>query len=233
VTIRATAVYRGTKQERYEVSTGVWAGDCGVDFETGEDYLVYAWRDQTGRLVTNRCMHTAAVEYAGPDLRILNGEPPSPDDLLDQASYKKKFWAEHKSSVCGRVVRSDGRPINAIVILRRKRHDGFPPKGYPTDVGWADPKPDGSFCVEGVFRRGGYWLSAKDNDPSTDIQFAGTLSNIHLEEGKSTAELNLVLHRDLLYWAGRHVSLLIASSGTVIVIAVLSWLFVHRRRVPV
>src|SRR5882724_947418 len=74
VTIRATAVYRGPRQVKFELKTGRGGGDCGFDFETGESYLIYATRNDNGELLTGMCTHTSLAESAGADIRILRGE---------------------------------------------------------------------------------------------------------------------------------------------------------------
>jgi hypothetical protein len=52
----------------------VWngAGDCGIDFQVGETYLVYAGDDEeTGRLQTSICYRTRRLTDAGADLAYL------------------------------------------------------------------------------------------------------------------------------------------------------------------
>jgi hypothetical protein len=54
--------------------TVVWTGvdDCGVDFQSGETYLIYASSDeQTGRLETSKCSRTRRLTDAGDDLAYL------------------------------------------------------------------------------------------------------------------------------------------------------------------
>jgi len=209
----------------------MWGGDCGFDFETGQDYLVYAGRDDKGILWTTHCSDTELTEFAETDLRILRGEPPSPTDLLDEKNYWEQFNAQHTSDLRGRAIRSDGTPVSEDQLeLSRERHDGFPLSGYPSGVGWATTEPDGSFCVERV-RRGTYNLSLKDYDPNTDTQFVGSLSKIHVEGGKNVGGLNLVLHKDRLYQVRKHVVLLILIAGGVALVVGMAWLLRRRRRV--
>jgi hypothetical protein len=54
--------------------TVVWTGvdDCGVDFQSGEAYLIYANSDeQTGKLETSVCSRTRRLTDAGDDLAYL------------------------------------------------------------------------------------------------------------------------------------------------------------------
>jgi len=237
VTIRATAVYRGPKKEKFEVRTGLWGGDCGFDFETGESYLIYARKGlKSDTLFTSRCSDTKTVEAAAPDLRILRGEPPAPEDFLDPKSYWRQFRATHTSSVCGRVIQNDGTPASDVSIqLLRERHDGFPPKGYPTQDWYTNSKPDGSYCLEYV-PRGRYFMSAWQDDERTDTRFTATLSRfwrplpIRVESGKEVNGLTLVLHRDLVYSARKHSLLFVCIAGAFSLLAVCGW-FIRRRRV--
>jgi hypothetical protein len=53
----------------------VWTGqgDCGIDFQAGETYLVYAGNDEeTGKLETSICYRTKRLSDAGADLAYLH-----------------------------------------------------------------------------------------------------------------------------------------------------------------
>ncbi|HEU5020438.1 MAG TPA: carboxypeptidase-like regulatory domain-containing protein, partial [Bryobacteraceae bacterium] len=55
-------------------SLDIWtsAGDCGVDFQVGETYLVYAREDEdSGKLETSVCMRTQRLSEEGGDLAFL------------------------------------------------------------------------------------------------------------------------------------------------------------------
>jgi len=72
---RPTAVAKGTKKNPDEEFFDVWTpfGDCGVDFEVGETYLVYASDDEetTDSIMTDACTRTSRVSDAGEDLAYL------------------------------------------------------------------------------------------------------------------------------------------------------------------
>src|SRR5689334_20873381 len=87
VTVRVLRVYRGHVSGTVTVITGLAGSDCGFDFETGKQFLIYADRQRSGNLFTSICHGTSGMERAGPALRLLRGEPPAPDDLLDPGSY--------------------------------------------------------------------------------------------------------------------------------------------------
>ena len=56
-----------------EVTVWTGVGDCGVDFQAGETYLVYADNDEeTGKLETSICYRTRRLSDAGADLAYLH-----------------------------------------------------------------------------------------------------------------------------------------------------------------
>jgi hypothetical protein len=73
------------------VSTGGGEGDCGFDVETGSQYLVYADKVDNASLVTSICSGTSLLAHADSALRVLRGEQPTQDDLLDGETYYKQF----------------------------------------------------------------------------------------------------------------------------------------------
>ncbi len=80
VRFAVTERFVGAIENVVEVTTGMGGGDCGIDFERGRGYLVYAYRNQTTReLYTGICTRTADLEDAVSDLgylRSLSGNAP-------------------------------------------------------------------------------------------------------------------------------------------------------------
>jgi hypothetical protein len=69
--------WRGVKAERAFVFTGRGGGDCGLTFEVGKAYVVWASREGwqvSGELSTSTCSFTAPVEEASSQLAQL-GKP--------------------------------------------------------------------------------------------------------------------------------------------------------------
>lgn len=65
---------RDDDDEKSPKSLSVWneSGSCGIPFQKGETYLVYATDDEeTGRMGTNICHRTARISDAGDDLAYL------------------------------------------------------------------------------------------------------------------------------------------------------------------
>jgi len=74
--LRVRTIFRHPKDDAEEApvtSLVVWTGaDCGIDFQQGETYLVYADDDEeTGRLETSICYRTKRLSDAGADLAYL------------------------------------------------------------------------------------------------------------------------------------------------------------------
>lgn len=105
VSVRVVHTYRGAVAGTVSVSTGGGEGDCGFDFETGSQYLVYADKVDNESLVTSICSGTSLLAHADAALRVLRGEPPTQGDLLDGETYYKKFGPLWTGTVCGRVTK--------------------------------------------------------------------------------------------------------------------------------
>jgi hypothetical protein len=82
VTFQVTENFNGASGRTIEIVTGIGGGDCGLSFQEGHAYLVYASRPPNSRsLYAGVCSRTAPVEQAGSDLAYLrslaNGGPPA------------------------------------------------------------------------------------------------------------------------------------------------------------
>jgi len=68
------AVWKGVEEgDEVVVYTGTGGGDCGIPFDEGESYMVYAYGEPDD-LSTGICSRTRPVELAGPDMVDL-GDP--------------------------------------------------------------------------------------------------------------------------------------------------------------
>jgi hypothetical protein len=83
VTFRVTSFSKGVTGKTIDVRTGLWMGDCGYRFETGESYRVWAYRRtaswplaKASGLETSRCTNTR---------KISGGAERSHSDLLAEA----------------------------------------------------------------------------------------------------------------------------------------------------
>jgi hypothetical protein len=201
VTIQASLVYRGSKQDKFVVATGAGGGDCGVDFETGEKYLVFANETAPGIFFTSVCAGTGLLSRSMAAVRLLRGEPPAAEDLLDARTVMERWTG----TVCGKVVRPDGQPLShAMVFLSKARKDGFPPLTV-TDPDLS--RSDGSFCIQTIFP-GNYLLRAEYTDFDASARWAGFFPNgfrreeaapVNVVAGKTTSDLKLTVERESLF----------------------------------
>jgi hypothetical protein len=204
VTFNVLRAYRGKASGNVTGLTGLSGGDCGFDFESGKKYLVYASRVNTDFLFTSICSGTSSLGEAGPALRYLRGEPPTPDDLLDLRSYYEKFKQQY-GSACGRVTRLDGSPVGgASVDMTQVRDEPFPPK-LASDPDMS--KPDGSFCIPGI-SPGKYVLTAETTDFDHDLRWMGYYPGvpkhadatvIEVKSGAKLQNLNFTVRKESLY----------------------------------
>ncbi len=71
VQMQVLRVWKGVVSERVELFTSLGGGDCGYPFKRGVEYVVYAKRAPSGRLVTSICSRTRPVSQAAEDLAAL------------------------------------------------------------------------------------------------------------------------------------------------------------------
>lgn len=70
--MKVKSAFRGDEDEDETVDVWTTFDDCGIDFQTGETYLVYADDDEeSGRIETSRCSRTRRLSDAGDDLAYL------------------------------------------------------------------------------------------------------------------------------------------------------------------
>jgi hypothetical protein len=74
VFLRVTRALTGISAETKNIviETGLGGGDCGYRFESGVEYIVYAYADRKGGLATGICSPTRPVERASGDLKYFN-----------------------------------------------------------------------------------------------------------------------------------------------------------------
>lgn len=191
VSFEVTRVFRGEKQGRISVLTGLGTGDCGFDFETGQVYLVYASNHPAGSWFTSICSGTKAVEDAGTAVRFLAGDRPTAEDMLSPQEYQKlyfeKILPKRTGSVCGQVLKPDGKPLEgAAVELWEPRDDGLPSRGG------SDPNTstkDGHFCIEHVPPGSRYLLTAESSDFDHDARYMAFYPGVTLQEQAVPVEI--------------------------------------------
>jgi hypothetical protein len=129
--------YRGDQRKPMRLSTGLGGGDCGFDFEVGKQYLVYAFKDETGELSTNICTRTTRLEKSSENLAYPRGKRVAP--------AANKEASTRTSNLCGRVIPTDATgSIDSLVLLARVGSKS------PVPDSEAGPDSDGYFCVTDV-----------------------------------------------------------------------------------
>lgn len=204
VTVRILRLYRGQTGGQVLVVTGLGNGDCGFEFETGKQYLVYA-SDAGGQMFTSICHGTAALEQSGPAVRFLRGEPALADDLLDPAKYYWKYEPRWSAKICGRVTTPDGRALGkADVSVSLMRNEPLPLYSL------GDPnlsKRNGRFCIEPV-PPGRYLLTAEKDDFDANTRWMGYYpaggepsgaTPLAVKAGSNISDLKITVLRERLY----------------------------------
>jgi hypothetical protein len=115
VRLRVVENFFGPMREEFELFTGLGDGDCGVSFETGKTYLVYAHGDRQSNVwFTGVCDGSGQVELDGQDVRTLR-------DLKSGRVFVPRIYGRLYSVV----VKEDENPIvqhpgNRSVVLSRE-----------------------------------------------------------------------------------------------------------------
>lgn len=94
VRFEVTTAWKGVVGREFALGTGRGGGDCGKSFKRGDEYVVYAYRDdrvssqntepaKRGQMswpefTTNICTRTARVGDAREDLHFLKSQKPQP-----------------------------------------------------------------------------------------------------------------------------------------------------------
>lgn len=70
VRIRINDVLSGVdaRQKEIDVATGRGGGDCGYAFQVAEEYVIYAYKNQEGKLETGTCNRTRPLREAADDV---------------------------------------------------------------------------------------------------------------------------------------------------------------------
>jgi hypothetical protein len=170
VTVRVLRGYRGVFPEALTVLTEMGNGDCGIEFETGQPYLIFANLLDSGQTFTSICAGTEVLSRSEPAVRLLRGEPPVPDDLLSLKDYYVEMVPLWTGSVRGRVTNAlDGSPVCGADVTAWQPSDGpFHRKNLNASG------TDSSFCV--VADPGQYLLTAERDDLNAGARLNGFLS---------------------------------------------------------
>jgi hypothetical protein len=160
-TIRVSVTYRGDKQKTVNVITGVGGGDCGVEFKSEEEYLIFAERGPRGNLYTEICLGTDLLKRSVSERRILGGETKKAPAQENNAASMVKSLAGGK--ICGRVIFPSGTTprYTTVYAWDTRIVFMFPTLGrYAAGAEQAEVSASGSYCLSDL-DRGQYWVAAK------------------------------------------------------------------------
>ena len=150
VHLQVLRAYEGANEKRVRVRTGLGGGDCGFDFQTGKEYLVYAYKDTAGELSTGICSSTALLKDSNANLRELRGGAGPAESAGDAL-------ATQRGGLCGNLILDDPNQASQGQILLFKAGNSSPIPSEETE-----PGADGSFCANDL-RPGSYLLLFKDS----------------------------------------------------------------------
>ncbi len=178
VRFRVKEAYKGDEDE--DETQDVWTpfGDCGVDFQTGETYLVYADDDEESAIAsTDTCSGTRRLSDAGSDLSYLyffenNGDASARLDGFATTNQYHQLDAAHTQ-----------QPVDGVVVeLKSERGSRF------TETG-----AEGKFVFDGL-AAGSYSVSAYDAGYPKVVKLLGGPQRVRVE-AKGCAETTLLIFK--------------------------------------
>ncbi len=99
-------VWKGKRKRKVTITSGIGSGDCGMNFENGQEYLVFAKRGKT-----TTCRRTAAIGKTQ-DVAVLNW------------MYDKYFRKTLKKSKPGPLTKTEASYISGLVMIPRDSLEG-------------------------------------------------------------------------------------------------------------
>jgi len=184
VRFSASRWYRGVQHQHLQVETGLGGGDCGFAFEIGKQYLVYAYKDDSGRLSTGICSATASLEESRSNLAYLRREA-----IVPQGSRTSSHISGSK--LCVRILKAHSADLG----------DG---KLSLFHVGSASPIPSeelapdemGNLCAANI-DPGNYHLlfeEVTEESPTSFVYYPGVTSlseatSIIIKPGQTTSDI--------------------------------------------
>jgi hypothetical protein len=160
----------------------VWTsfGDCGVEFQVGENYLVYADEDEgSNQLFSDKCSRTRRLSDAGEDLVYLYFFK----DHREESSRLEGFATTDSHTILdyGSLPDTIASPATGVVV--ELRSNGL--------IRYTESSSSGRYLFDGL-PEGDYRLSAFSADyPQSLRQLAGPYS-LHLEENDCAQRLLVV-----------------------------------------
>lgn len=126
VTLFVSKGFKGIEEAVLEVASNLSSASCGIDFEVGREYLIFAAR-RNGQLTTHLCLGTQPLETAAPLLPRLNNAvrvSPAPNTFLPVSIAVKRnaVWncrANYACRLAFRAACANLRAAPGIVVFCR------------------------------------------------------------------------------------------------------------------
>jgi len=160
VSLSVSQWYRGAQPSRIKVETGLGGGDCGFPFQKGKQYLVYAYKDRSGRFSTGICTATALAEDSQINLAYLRGDSVLPDN-------SRRPPAKSGTGLCTRIVKTQGttqEDIDDRVSLF------LPGRKSPVPFEELERDDKGNFCATDIVS-GDYQLAFTEMEGDSPVSF--------------------------------------------------------------
>jgi hypothetical protein len=211
ITFKVKKVYKGDAGTEVQVRTGMGGGDCGAQFATGLDYLVYAYGPSPAELAVSLCSPGGWLgsNYLATELRHLGKQRPLADDLAPLDYWtpmavarwdreREEFirrYATATGQICGRL-----SPENEIDGEWRRvaflSAAGYSPHGSSP----AEVDRHGKFCSDRL-GPGGYYLyftgGPWNGELKSAMYYPGVVDRVKatvLKVGAGQVQSNLVFH---------------------------------------
>ncbi|MEN2767878.1 hypothetical protein [Ornithinibacillus xuwenensis] len=86
-------IWKGFEESQTIIKTGMGGGDCGFEFKTGQEYLVYArgMNEYGDYYSTGICDRTSVIQSAGEDLELL-GQGMAPSRDIDLSNEVRRIF---------------------------------------------------------------------------------------------------------------------------------------------
>ncbi len=97
VSLQVLHSYRGDRRKPMRLSTGLGGGDCGFDFEVGKQNLVYAFRDEAGKLSTSISTGTERLEKSRTNFSLSSRESCRASSEQGSIEYDKEAMSPSRS----------------------------------------------------------------------------------------------------------------------------------------
>lgn len=121
VLIEVEETWKGVSESQVIITTGSGGGDCGYEFQVGQEYLVYATEStmygDKAELVTVICDRTTGLSAAQEDLTVL-GEGKEPTEQVDLVAEQAGIDVAESNAMIA-VIIAVGIVLSSFIVWKR------------------------------------------------------------------------------------------------------------------